>query len=765
MQAMPTQQSEFDAQFLDPLVAVPAIRRLGGGTVRRDADGNPVRVSGRHTVVYELRLPSGRITALRVHQRPSRERDRLLAQRYAALQSDRRLDPLRGPTGPLPRDILWLPDGIIVPDSHGARATRPIVAMERVPGRTLRQAAARLAQERDAAHLALVADSWLAAALALEAAGFVHGDLSPDNVMVRPDGSIAVIDLDTAAWAGFHPDGSDIGGSATLQHPRGAPRDGTHRDRFAALMLWAELRILATRPELRVDQQAEPAGLLFTASDFRQPATSPLLTHLGNEDTSLHLLLEVVRRAVRFSPDMLPPLSEIATRLDSLGFPRDTPRSLGRRATVRQDSGAEPTLTPAPRRDSRQTASTEDVFPASRTQAAPPQAPAEEHQLETLRAALARGDGPEARRRWNELRANPVGQMYAAAVHQLTEQEAHAAIERALRRRDDAALLQATDLAVAAGVTLSARELAATRDARRRTATRAALAAALDADDRAIVAQLQRSGQLDDLGPHDPAVLRAVARALAWPTLERALASDDDTAICAAADPAVWREEETRPHAVWQRLDLAWQRTRWTQDVRAALRRRDAPFLRGLLAAAPAGAEHRLTEVEGRRVLRVITRDQATSRLERALREGADRDIVEALAELEACGAPFSDVLDWSAVRGVVDRLSLTESLRDAMAANPPDTARMMRLLPAARAALGDIQRAGPEWVELERAVLRAAHLERLREALSSGNDARVAAAADPDPFLARQLLTSEEAAAVAAAVGRARTPHHRHAS
>ena len=53
-------------------------------------------------------------------------------------------------------------------------------------------------QERDTSHLALIADRWLEAALALERAGFVHGDLGPDNIMVRPDSTIAVIDLDTA---------------------------------------------------------------------------------------------------------------------------------------------------------------------------------------------------------------------------------------------------------------------------------------------------------------------------------------------------------------------------------------------------------------------------------------------------------------------------------------------------------------------------------------------------------------------------------------
>lgn len=148
--------------------------------------------------------------------------------------------------------------------------------------------------------------------------------------------------------------------------------------------------------------------------------------------------------------------------------------------------------------------------------------------------------------------------------------------------------------------------------------------------------------------------------------------------------------------------------------------------------------EERLTEVERRRVQRTITRGQAAARLELALREGPDREVVEALAELEASGAPFSDGLDWSR-RGLTGSRWRTHS-------GPPwprsrQTPSEWRGPPAARAALGDLQRAGPEWAELEQAVLRAAHLERLREALASGDDARIAAAADPDPFQVLGLL------------------------
>jgi hypothetical protein len=64
----------------------------------------------------------------------------------------------------------------------------------------------------------------------------------------------------------------------------------------------------------------------------------------------------------------------------------------------------------------------------------------------------------------------------------------------------------------------------------------------------------------------------------------------------------------------------------------------------------------------------------------------------------------------------------------------------------------------GADWAALERSVLRAAHLARLREALADGDEARVAFAAVPDPYGALSLLTPEERARVESALER--RPH-----
>src|SRR4051812_27622773 len=168
--------SDLDAAMLQPARSVPAVRRLGGGLIRMNDAGQPVRVVGRDAVIYELRTPTGRILVLRCFLRPDAQRDRALAQRYEALRGDPRLEHLRGASGALPRDIQWIAEGVAFAGPDLRQVTAPLVAMERVPGRTLMQTVDRLCREEQGQPLALLADVWLATATVLEDAAFVHGD-------------------------------------------------------------------------------------------------------------------------------------------------------------------------------------------------------------------------------------------------------------------------------------------------------------------------------------------------------------------------------------------------------------------------------------------------------------------------------------------------------------------------------------------------------------------------------------------------------------
>ncbi len=197
--------SDLDAAMMQPARSVPAVRRLGGGLIRMNDAGQPVRAVGRDAVIYELRTPTGRILVLRCFLRPDAQRDRALAQRYEALRGDPRLEHLRGASGALPRDIQWIAEGVAFAGPDLRQVTAPLVAMERVPGRTLMQTVDRLCREGQGQPLALLADVWLATATALEEAPSCTGIWPPTTSscapMARSRLSISIRRCGHRSWA------------------------------------------------------------------------------------------------------------------------------------------------------------------------------------------------------------------------------------------------------------------------------------------------------------------------------------------------------------------------------------------------------------------------------------------------------------------------------------------------------------------------------------------------------------------------------------
>jgi len=385
--------------------------------------------------------------------------------------------------------------------------------------------------------------------------------------------------------------------------------------------------------------------------------------------------------------------------------------------------------------------------------------------VERLEAALEAGDADTVATLWQRLRTEPRAATLAWRVNQLISLAAGAAIFRTLERRDDAATLEAVREAERFGVVLQGHVRREAREAAARLAVRDELAAALAAGDHARLAALERSGQLARLDNLPAEAMHAVAQAVEWPAVQRALATDDDAAIMAVFDPEIFAESPLPNADQWARLELAYRRTEWLHGVRVALKQRDAPALKALRQAAPPGAEERLSRVERSRMDRLVQREAAAERLAEALNDGSDAAIVEALGRIVSSGAELPQTLDWAAVGSVVHRVTLVEAIRRAAAADPPDHERLSRLISEARAAAegGDAALAAElDFAALEASVMRAAHRGRLLDALARNDDYAIAAAAHPDPFGALATLSEQERARVSQAliaVGRRKQP------
>ncbi|MFL5762025.1 MAG: hypothetical protein ACJ789_20190 [Thermomicrobiales bacterium] len=804
--------STLDDAMLHPGRLVPAVNRLGGGAIALAGTNTPWRVIGTENVVYQLRQPSGGVLALRC--RRSDDPDPALAERYRAFGNDPLIKRLRGVAStPIVGNVSYLTDGLTLPAAELKSQHLPVVAMEWVMGPTLLAATDRACRAGDHTYLTALAGAWLTALEAISTAGFVHGNLTSDNAVVRPGAGIALVDYDTATWSGSPPARRDEAAAAYC-HPSGDARSDDRRDRFAALVVYTSLRILADWPALRNDYGDPPTepngGLLFKARDLAEPDASPLFGALRvNDDVETRALIGVLREATRTPADEVPPLFEVVemvasltrdkrskrlrptsdprerqrrlTRLNSLllagddeaarqfwrasGLEHDPEaiREVGariaeieRRRRLRETRDAAVTGDSAAVLDLWEKGQLDDFRPAAPLKSVVESAKRRSESIERLQAAISRRDAATVIDLWPEVRSDPAVSRHAMEVHALMVESLGGEFAKAIECEDDDALLTATKRSETAGIAVDIVHRQAARAAGERIKIRQELHRAIAEDDREALAALAISGRLERIGEVMQQHMHVVVRALAWPRLLRALESDDDTAIYTAYDGELFALPDSLSQQQRARIDLARRRLSWLQAVRSALRNRDTPVLRAALADTPPGAETRLSEVERVRIERLTSRDLALQQLASAIRDGGDASILSALDDLESVGAPLPEIIDWSTVRGVVDRVSLASAIRRALASEPPDYQRLMRLLPAARVAAGGATPdlgAGLDFERLEEDVRRHAQRNRIREALALDEDKAIVAAALPDVYGTLSTLSASEQSRVQRAI------------
>ncbi|MGI8643168.1 MAG: RIO1 family regulatory kinase/ATPase [Thermomicrobiales bacterium] len=743
---MPT-INQLDAAMLQSGRFVPAVQQTGGGTVTIAENGRPWRVVGNDAAIYQVTRPDGNVVALRC---PFLDTFAVAAADVYASLARGGAVAVHAISDLLARPVAWKPEGLIVArDDLRTEASRVIV-MEWIDGATLRETVDRALDRDDRQTLTSLADAWDSAIARLVEARFVHGDLSADNVLVDPDGRIRFVDFDTCSWPGSPPPPMLFGTPAYV-HPRAnADTTGANRDAFAALVIGVALRALALvdrRPAGR-----SSGGLLFSAWDLAHLGSSPVYAELRRAAPDiLQDALNVLLRACEASPN------DVLSQARQIPPTRDWAQHSRRPSLPRHDASARVRHRDVERfqerwkRDDRATA----PFPGQGESAAHGRTA----DVQRLQDAMAAGDQDLVAALWPSLRDDPRLSSQSIKIADIVQRRHGKAIADAMRDGSDQRLVDSVLAAEAAGVAVTASTRRSVREARRRVALRERVRFAVERDDARMLAELTGSPEVDELQAEDafPDIAGAARRAEQRARLKRALRVDDAAAIVAAWDPALLANDVQLGGEARQRIDQAIRGRRWLEDVRAALKARDASRLTELKAAATGSMLSQLSAVERKRVDRAVERAAARAHLERTLESGTREAVLNAMNRLMASGATLPESLDWAKVRDVADRESLVRAIRDASLSPRPDYERLALLLPAARAAAADSPFLDDDIdVEaLERAVLREDYLRRLREAMASTDDQAIAAAAGPDPFGAWESLTPEERAHINAVLRR----------
>ncbi|QBD80786.1 hypothetical protein EPA93_34395 [Ktedonosporobacter rubrisoli] len=291
------------------------------GTLER-----PWGIEGGFAVVYKFRTRSGSFRALRCFRVPMSPD---MQFRYE------RLGPYFHMHLPaITTDFTYHASGILVKEAGQPDTVYPIIEMDWIEGDTLSDKIDALCRQRDKAGLKTLSQQWLALITCLHKAGVAHGDLAGQNVMVRHDGRLVLIDYDGVYIPAFAQLNSIVLGQPDYQHPQSAQRKfNEHMDAFSALVIYVVLLALSLAPDLwnaytRRGNRGEAldSNLLFKEDDFKEPQRSKLFRDLElRADPQVQRFILALKQAcqqpidqVRFPFHLIDPDYEKREALDRL---------------------------------------------------------------------------------------------------------------------------------------------------------------------------------------------------------------------------------------------------------------------------------------------------------------------------------------------------------------------------------------------------------------------------------------------------------------
>jgi formylglycine-generating enzyme required for sulfatase activity len=230
------------------------------------ADGEPWFSSGNFAVVFQMkhRQTSKRL-ALKCftrHQERRQESYRLISEALAAHPSNYLLA------------YQYLDHEIWVSDHNGDGAEYPLVAMEWAEGMTLGDYVKLHCSEVNKDALQTLAHNFEVFCAWLIAQPFAHGDLKPDNIIVRENGSLALVDYDGMFVPTMQGQQAREFGSPIYRHPkRTLDTYDAHIDDFSLLVLLSELRLVAADPTL-YNSSLSGESIVAKAGDWDNILTS-----------------------------------------------------------------------------------------------------------------------------------------------------------------------------------------------------------------------------------------------------------------------------------------------------------------------------------------------------------------------------------------------------------------------------------------------------------------------------------------------------------
>ena len=233
-------------------------------------DGSPVMTSGNFAVVFKMKdEQTGKLHAVKCFLREQEGR----AEAYRMIAEE-----LEYVSSTFLTPIKYLDKELFVDTNAGDEKEFPVLLMDWVEGETLDKYIRK--HLYDQYELSLLAYQFSRLAMWLMPQPFAHGDLKPDNILVKSDGTLVLVDYDGMYVPAMKGQRARELGSPDFRHPSRTENDfDEHIDDFSLASILLSLKAISLQP-LLLEQYSASDRLLFSEKDYRNLSESKVMDAL-----------------------------------------------------------------------------------------------------------------------------------------------------------------------------------------------------------------------------------------------------------------------------------------------------------------------------------------------------------------------------------------------------------------------------------------------------------------------------------------------------
>ena len=234
-----------------------------------DDHGEPYRSSGAFAVVFKMQDKStGKYYALKCFTEEQEGR----ADAYRQIA-----DELDMVDSPYITSVKYMEKELFV-DSQCEEDEFPVLLMDWVEGETMETYIA--ANYHNQSAMSMLCYRFGKMAAWLRSQSFAHGDVKPDNIIIRPDGSLTLVDYDGMFVSSMKGSKSPTVGTKDFCHPLRTMDDFDETiDDFSLASIALSLKAISMKPTL-LDIYGASDRLLFSENDYRNPSNSKVISAL-----------------------------------------------------------------------------------------------------------------------------------------------------------------------------------------------------------------------------------------------------------------------------------------------------------------------------------------------------------------------------------------------------------------------------------------------------------------------------------------------------